>query len=113
MSDIFRDGTVHVLADKCGTCIFTTNRPVDGARVAGMVRDTKDEVGATIPCHSTLYRPGKQENAICRGWWDRFADDDPILRMAQSQGVVEYQPVPDDSVWTKPGSFVSDTPGAG
>lgn len=113
MSDIFRNGKVHVLADKCGTCIFTTNRPVDGARVAGMVRDTKDEAGATITCHSTLYRPGKQENAICRGWFSRFADQDPILRMAQAMGVVEYQPVPDDSVWVKPASSVSDPPRAG
>lgn len=102
MSDIYRDGKVHVLSDKCSTCIFTTNRPVDGARVAGLVRDTKDEPGATVPCHATLYRPGKEENAVCAGWYERFADADPILSMAKAMDVIEYDDPPTDSVWPKP-----------
>jgi hypothetical protein len=101
-SDIFRGGKVHVLSEKCASCIFTTDRPVEGARVAQMVRDTKDEPGATVPCHSTMYRPGKKEHAICRGWFDRFAEADPILAMAQAQGVITYDPLPEDSVWAKP-----------
>jgi len=103
-ADIFRDGKVHVLADKCATCIFTKNRPlgVDGKRVASMVRDTKDDPGATIPCHSTLYRPDKQENAICRGWYDKFAEADPVLIAANAYNVIEFDPVPTDSVWPNP-----------
>lgn len=85
----YRDGRVHVLSEKCATCIFRPHeRPVSGARVAGMVRDTKDEPGATIVCHHTLMHE-PQENAICRGWWDRFADADPILRLARGMGVVK------------------------
>jgi hypothetical protein len=101
-TDIFRDGMVHVLSEKCESCIFTTNRPVDGARVASMVSATKDDPGATIPCHSTLYRPDKQENAICAGWFERFAEADPIIRQAQALGIIQYQPAPTDSVWPKP-----------
>jgi hypothetical protein len=102
-ADIYRDGLIHVLDEKCATCIFKPGvRPVDGARVAQMVRDTKDDPGATIPCHSTLYRPDKQENAICRGWYDRFADADPIISMAKAMDIITYDPVPDDSVWPKP-----------
>jgi len=103
-ADIYRDGKIHVLSEKCATCIFTKNRPlgVTGARVAGMVRDTKDDPGATIPCHSTLYRPGKEENAICKGWYDKFADADPMLLMANAMNVIEYDDPPTDSVWPKP-----------
>jgi hypothetical protein len=92
--DIFRDGEVHVLADKCGTCIFKpASRPVEGARVAELIRGTRDEVGATVPCHKTLYGQA-EHNAICRGWWDRFADRDYILRQAMDLDIIAYDPVP-------------------
>lgn len=86
--NIYRDGEVHVLSEKCATCIFRPHeRPVDGARVAGMVRDTMDTEGATVVCHKTIYTEGI-DNAICRGWWDRFADRDNTLRLAQAIGIV-------------------------
>lgn len=96
--NIFRDGKVHVLSEECATCIFKPHdRPVDGARVAGMVRDTKDDPGATVVCHKTLYnQDGKNdtEHAICRGWYDRLGDKDPILQVAQRMGVIEEQEPP-------------------
>lgn len=89
--NVYRDGKVHVLSEKCATCIFRPHeRPVDGRRVAGMVRDTKDTAGATVVCHKTLYRD-VDEHAICRGWWDRLANHDPILRIAIAMGVVTEQ----------------------
>lgn len=89
--NVYRDGQVHVLSAKCATCIFRPHeRPVSGARVAGMVRDTKDEPGATVVCHKTLYRD-VDEHAICRGWWDRFAHRDPILRLAVAVDIVHEQ----------------------
>lgn len=94
--DIYRDGKVHVLSEMCSTCIFRpATRPVSGARVAGMVRDTKDTPGATVPCHHTLgyLEEDAEHNAICRGWWDRFADADPILRLAVAMDVVQYDPL--------------------
>lgn len=93
--NVYRDGKVHVLAAECKTCIFRPAvRPVDGARVAGMVRDTKDEPGATVICHSTLYRGEPEEHAICRGWFDRLGDSDPILRLAGVAGVIAFQEEP-------------------
>ena len=90
--NVYREGRVHVLAEKCATCIFRPHeRPVDGARVAGMVRDTKDNPGATVVCHHTICGEGEPANAICRGWWERFADGDPILRLAQASGIVTEQ----------------------
>lgn len=92
--NIYRGGEVHVLADKCATCIFKPReRPVDGARVAGMVRDTMDTDGATVVCHSTLYDEAV-DNAVCRGWWDRFADRDATLRLAKALGIVVEDDVP-------------------
>lgn len=94
--NVYRDGKVHVLSRECATCIFKPKtRPVDGQRVAGMVRDTKDEPGATVICHSTLYRGEPEEHAICRGWFDRLGDRDPILRVAADLGVMAEQEPPE------------------
>lgn len=94
--NVYRDGKVHVLANECATCIFRpATRPVDGARVAGMVRDTMDTDAATVVCHSTLYRGKPEQHAICRGWWDRFADRDRVLRLAAALDVIEWQPEPE------------------
>lgn len=92
---IYREGKVHVLSDECKTCIFRPHtRPVEGARVAEMVRDTKDEAGATVVCHSTLHR-GHKDHAVCRGWFDRLGDRDPIIQMAVAMDRIEYQEVPE------------------
>jgi len=94
--DIYRDGKVHVLAEMCETCIFKPHtRPVAGARVAEMVRATKDDPAATVPCHHTLYGMA-EHNAICRGWWDRFAQDDWVLSAAEAMGIIEYDTLPKD-----------------
>ena len=95
--NIFRDGKIHLLSEECATCIFKpATRPVDGSRVAGMVRETMDKDGATVVCHSTLYPPEgvPKENAICRGWYDRLAERDPILRIAAAMKVIAEVPPP-------------------
>lgn len=91
--DIYRDGRIHVMSEECSTCIFKPHtRPVDGARVAGMVRDTKDKDGATVVCHKTLYGQA-EHHAICRGWYDRLGDRDNTLRLARMLDVIEFQEV--------------------
>lgn len=95
--NVFRDGKVHVLSEECATCIFRpATRPVEGKRVAGMVRDTMDEPGATVVCHTTLYGDldKEPEHAICRGWYDRLSDRDPIIQLAKSMDIVEEVPPP-------------------
>lgn len=91
-SNVYRDGKVHVLSEECRTCIFRPHtRPVEGARVAELVRDTKDEDGSTVICHSTLYKDDERKHAICRGWYDRLADRDPVLQIAERMGAIEEQ----------------------
>jgi hypothetical protein len=90
--NIFRDGMIHVMAEECATCIFRpATRPVDGARVAGMVRETADIDGATVVCHSTLYRGKPHRHAICKGWFDRLGDRDGVLRLAVALNRIHYQ----------------------
>lgn len=93
--NIYRDGVVHVMSEECSSCIFRPHdRPVAGARVAEMVRETLAEDGATIVCHSTLYDldgNADQAHAICRGGYDRLSDRDPILRLAAAMGRIEEQ----------------------
>jgi len=87
--NVYREGKVHVMSEECSTCIFKPHqRPVPGARVAELVRDTKDTDGATVVCHHTIM--GDTDNAICRGWYDRLGMNDPVIRMAVVTGVIEF-----------------------
>lgn len=91
-SNVFRDGKVHILSEECATCIFKpATRPVDGARVAGLVRDTMNEDGSTVVCHSTLYKDSERKHAVCRGWADRLGQRDAYIRLAEAIGIIEYQ----------------------
>jgi hypothetical protein len=91
--NVYRDGRVHVLAEECRTCIFRPHqRFVPGARVAELVAATKDTEAASVVCHSTLVED--VDNAVCRGWFDRLADRDPVFSLAKAMDVIEYDPVP-------------------
>jgi hypothetical protein len=97
--EVYRDDKVHVLAEKCKTCIF---RPVnDGriqglqpGRVAGMVQDARANE-SVIVCHDTLYRPDVRP-AVCRGFFDLPRQPAP-LQIADRLGYIAYDPPPSDS----------------
>ena len=85
---------VHVMKEMCATCIFNPHtRPVEGSRVAGMVRETKDVPGSSVVCHHTLMptEDGRVINATCRGWYDRLSQDDPVFRMARAMDMIIEQ----------------------
>jgi hypothetical protein len=88
---VFRDGAVHVMSAMCSTCIFSIRRPVAGSRVAELVRDTKDVDGGNVPCHHTTYGQSEAGEAVCRGWYDRFATSDPVFRLAAAMDVIVFQ----------------------
>jgi hypothetical protein len=73
-SNVYRDGKVHVLSEKCPTCVFRPGNlmDLDPGRLAGMVKEATAAQTAII-CHSTLpYHPkGGDEQAVCRGFFDR------------------------------------------
>ncbi len=95
--EVYRDGKVHVLEDRCATCIFRS--PDDGqirglapGRISGMVRDARSNYGGNIPCHSTIYDP-EVKPAICRGFWD-LPERPALLEIAERLGYIEFDPVP-------------------
>ena len=91
--NVYRNGRVHVLAQECPTCVFRPGNLM-GLR-AGRLRGMVDEAiadNSTIVCHATLGRG--VDNACCRGFYDRYADESLALRAARILGVVEEVPVP-------------------
>ncbi len=97
MAEVYRDGKVHVLSDRCSSCIFRA--PNDGqiqglepGRITGMVKDSHADEAGNIPCHQTIYEKDVKP-AICRGFWD-LPNRGSILDLAEVMGVVEYDEPP-------------------
>lgn len=88
MSNVFNNGQVYVMPDKCGTCIFRPGNKMtlQPGRVKGMV-DSCLEDGGAIPCHKTTYGQRDQQ-AVCRGFFDSYKDQVAGLRMAERLGLV-------------------------
>ena len=94
--EVFRGDRVHVLADKCASCVFRSvnDGRIQGlkpGRVAGMVLGAREDQSC-IPCHDTIYRDDVQP-AVCRGFWDLPSRPFP-LELANAMGIVEFDPPP-------------------
>lgn len=93
----YRDGKIHVLSERCSTCVFRPGNLMGLApgRLTGMVKESIAEESAII-CHQTLPYgfydvPGQ---AVCRGFFDRHGDKVASLRLAQGLGLMEEQDPP-------------------
>jgi hypothetical protein len=91
---VYRDGRVHVLTEKCPTCVFHPGNRMDlqPGRLADLVRRNV-AAGAGLTCHATLMS-AEQPRAICRGFWDSYRHQVPLLQAAERLGIVTEQPVP-------------------
>jgi hypothetical protein len=89
----YRDGRVHVLDRLCRTCVFRPGNLMQlrPGRLRSMVAEAIAGESA-ITCHSTL---GTDRPAICRGYFNRYADRVWRLRLALGWGLVTYDPPPD------------------
>ena len=94
-TDVYRDGQVHVLSEKCKSCIFRSVN--DGrimglapGRVAGMVLEARANE-SVIPCHTTMWETDAP--AVCRGYWD-LPNRPVTLDLAVAMGVVVFDPAP-------------------
>lgn len=93
----YSEGRVHVLAEKCSTCIFRPGNlmTLKAGRVKDMVDGALSEEGGSITCHKTLPgMPGEEQQAICRGFYDAHADRADLLILAQRLGIIEEVPAP-------------------
>lgn len=86
--EVFRDGKVHVRAERCDACLLGPNRVVSGDRARELVESTRSQDGSSFICHKGQI--SDEPDAICRGWWDAFADEDWVLRLARTMDIVEY-----------------------
>lgn len=88
-SNVYRGGEVHVMAERCSTCIFRPGNlmMLQPGRVRRMVRKCARKPSGNIPCHDTI--SGRYQ-AICRGFWDGPGQLDPLLTLANSLGIVTY-----------------------
>jgi hypothetical protein len=84
---VWRDGKVHVRASQCGNCLFSKDRLVSGERARQLVRDTRAEEAASFICHRS--QVSDEPEAICSTWFERFAQEDAILRLAIAMDVIE------------------------
>lgn len=89
--NVYRDGKVHVMAEKCSTCIFRGGNlmHLESGRVKGMVEEAV-AAESVIVCHQTLDAYGdNRDNAACRGYTDAYGDRVSTLRLAQALGIIE------------------------
>lgn len=86
----FRDGRVHVLRERCSTCVFRAGNLMHLApgRLRDLVESSR-EADTAFSCHQTLpYAPGGGDMAICRGYHDAYGDEITPLRMATAFGII-------------------------
>jgi len=83
---VYRDGWLHVKAERCETCIFRPGNPMqlNEGRVRQMVDECLASMGGHVTCHDTL----DGDRAVCRGYWDGYRDRDVLLSLAERTEIV-------------------------
>lgn len=96
--DLVDPDGVRVQAERCQSCIFRPGNlmHLNEGRVKDMVDDCKKDEGV-IPCHDTL---SDKKQAICRGFYDSYSDDIPLVQLAKRMGFIK-------EVQLEPGSLGS------
>lgn len=106
----YRDGKVHVMSEKCSSCVFRAGNPMHlpPGKFKGMAEHVK-ETGIPFSCHQTLayserrYRDHYAGMALCAGAVESYGDQSVVMRMANAMNVIVL-------VGTYPSSKVADRP---
>ena len=86
--EVYRDGRVHVRAVPCDRCLFSADRLVSGERAREIVRATRETPGgSSFVCHKS--QVSDEVPSICATWWERFAMEQIVFRLAVAYGIVE------------------------
>lgn len=97
MGDAYRNGRIHVLSERCSTCVFRPGNKMHLApgRFKDMVEANRKNDTA-FACHQTLdynHEYDAPGNAVCRGYFDAFKEEITPLRMAVAMDlIVEQEP---------------------
>lgn len=90
MTNVFDGKHVHVMESRCSTCTYRPGNlmHLEDGRREQMERDALDGNGV-IPCHKTIHGERDQE-AVCRGYFDHVKDQHEVLRLALAVGIITY-----------------------
>lgn len=92
----YRDGLVHVVDEKCATCVFRPGNPMhlSPGRLAEIVEHNRTN-GAALVCHKTLPYGDHPEvgQAICRGYFDSY-ETDLVLALAKACNIIREVHLP-------------------
>lgn len=92
----YRDGKVHVMAEKCNTCVFHPGNRMhlEAGRLGNLVTENI-EAESALQCHKTLpYSPEQIAGAVCRGFYDSYKFATLPLRLAIAMDLVEFDAHP-------------------
>lgn len=86
---VYHSDRVHVMSEMCSTCVFRPGNlmHLNPGRLKDMV-DTSIEDGAGITCHKTIHG-GHTQEAVCRGFLDKYAQRVPAFRLAAAMNMIE------------------------
>lgn len=85
--NVYRDGFVHVRAERCAHCLLSKDRIVPGDRARELITETRDTDGSTFVCHRN--QVSDEPEAICAGWYEKFGSADAVLRLAEASNVIK------------------------
>ena len=87
----YRGGRIHVLRERCPTCVFRPGNLMHFAdgRLADLI-ETNRAADSALTCHATLYT---DHNAICRGFYDMEPKTTP-LQLADRLGMIVFDDYP-------------------
>lgn len=92
----YREGRIHVLADRCSTCVFRPGNPMNlgEGRLADLI-ESNLSADSALTCHQTLPNNPAYEAppALCRGFFDAYAREVTALRMAVAMDLIAHDPV--------------------
>lgn len=82
----YRDGRVHVLSERCPTCVFRPGNKMSlsPGRLRDLIEQNRSNDSA-LTCHETL----EIDNAICRGFFDLEPKTTP-LQLAERIGIITF-----------------------
>src|SRR6476469_1730982 len=87
-TEVYRGGRLHVRDAACDRCLFGTDRLVDGARARELIAAARSREGGSFICHRNQVTD--EPAAICAVYFERFAREDWVLRLAVAMEIIEW-----------------------
>lgn len=77
---------MNVQNKQCDQCLFSKNKIVSDERKQDLI-DTCDRETPYFVCHKSSMKDGRN---CCRGYYDRYMKDHPMINIAISLGKINF-----------------------